>query len=129
MNMTGFLDTFQLMIAGYLFYAAFKGNGNLYNYPGVPKEKRAGMRKNLRKFYFWGGIIALLDTAASMLQSAMFTVNYTETGQEITQNFTIEALPFLTYDMLSTISLSLSIGLMLLFVILIIYTRKLQNDK
>ena len=121
------LDAFQLLIAVYLFYTAIKGSGTLYNFPGIPKKKQETVRKNLRIIYIIGGCIALLDGAFAMLQNDMFTLTYTEEETVITQNYTIEALPFLTYDMLRAFSFGCSIAMLVLLAVLFIYIRKQQN--
>ena len=92
----GLLDSFQLMVAVYLFYTAVKGRGTLYNFPEIPPEKKDLITGKLRLIYTAGGFISLLDWGASVLQNSMFTVNWTETGREITQNFTVGALPFIS---------------------------------
>lgn len=118
------LDAFQLLVAVYLFYVAVRGSGTLYNFPEVPKQKQESVRQVLRKIYFAGGCIALLDGAASMLQNSMFTAEYTENGVNITQNYTLDALPFITYRMLTTVSIVCTVAFVLLLAGVIIYTRK-----
>ena len=118
------LDAFQILVAAYLFYVAIKGSGTLYNFPEIPRKKKEAVRNTLRKLYALGGFISLIDGAASILQNSMFTVNYTENGAEITQNFTIPWLPFLTYDLLSTISFICTILIVALLIGIIVYIRK-----
>lgn len=118
------LDAFQLLIAVYLFYVAIKGSGTLYNFPTVPKKKQETVRQNLRKMYAAGGVISLLDGAASMLQNSMFSVEYTENGMEISQNYTIPALPFISYQFLSAFSFGCTVLFLLLLAGIVLYIRK-----
>ena len=119
-----FLDAFQFIVAGYLFYTVIKGSGTLYNFPDVPAAKKKSVHKNLRRFYLAGAVIALLDGLAAVLQNQMFTVNYTETGSVITQNFSIPWLPFLTYQMLSTFSLVCTVLFVALLIGVMVYVKK-----
>ena len=121
---TAGLDAFQLLVAAYLFYVAAKGSGTLYNFPTIPKKKQAEVRKNLRIVYAFGGLISLLDGAASMLQNSMFSVKESEAGVEIIQNYTIDVLPFITYDLLSKVSLGCTVIIVLMLFGVVIYTRK-----
>ena len=118
------LDAFQILVAAYLFYVSIKGSGTLYNFPEIPKKKQASVRGTLRKLYALGGFISLIDGAASILQNSMYTVEYTESGAEITQNFSIPGLPFITYDFLSDISLVCTILIVALLIGIIVYIRK-----
>lgn len=122
------LDAFQVLIAFYLFYTAIKGSGTLYNFPGIPKKKAEAVHRNLRIIYTAAGFISLLDGAVSMLENSMFTVNYTEEGAEIVQNYTIGALPFITYDLLRSISFGCIIAILILLAGLFIYVRKQQKN-
>lgn len=120
------LDAFQLLVAVYLFYVAIKGSGTLYNFPEIPKKKKEEVRQNLRKIYAVGGCISLLDGAASILQNSMFTVEYTEDSINVTQNFSIDGLPFISYDLLSAISVACTALIVLLLVGVIVYIRKIH---
>ena len=51
----------------------------------------------------------LSDFGICMLRNKMFTVEAAQEGVSITQNFTIDALPFLTYDLMNTVSRVLSL--------------------
>ena len=64
-----------------------------------------------------------------MLQNQMFTQTITENGVIIIQNFSIEVLPFLTYDMMSTISSALTLVIVLLLAGVVIWLRKLSHRK
>lgn len=119
-----FLDAFQLLIAAYLFYTALKGSGTLYNFPEVPKKKQSEVHRNLRIIYAVGGVIALIDGLASMVQNTMYRVTYTESSAEVTQVGTISGLSFLTYDMLSAISLVCTILIVALLIGTMIYVKK-----
>lgn len=120
------LDAFQLLIAAYLFYTAIKGSGTLYNFPEIPEEKREKTRQLLRKIFALCGAVALFDGCITMLQNSMFSVEYTETGAEVTQNFTIGALPFLSYSMLSVTSTVCSVIFVLILLGVIVYIRNMR---
>ena len=85
------------------------------------------MRLPLRLIYAIAGIIALVESAVCMLQNQMFTQTITENGVIIIQNFSIEVLPFLTYDMMSTISSALTLVIVLLLAGVVIWLRKLSH--
>ena len=61
-----------------------------------------------------------------MLQNSMYSVEYTENGPQITQNFTISALPFLSYSMLSTLSTICTVVFVMILVGVILYIRKMR---
>ena len=61
-----------------------------------------------------------------MLQNSMFSVEYTEAGEQVTQNFTIGVLPFLSYTMLSVISAFCTVAFVLILVGVVIYIRKMR---
>ena len=121
---SSFFDFFQLMLAVYLFYAAFNKNGSLYEFPGVPEEIVAYMKPRLRIMFLGAGCLALLDGGVSFLKNRMFTVVNTDGVQTITQNFEIDWLPFLSYSLLNTISTVLLVLLMGFFVFLFLWIRK-----
>lgn len=85
------------------------------------------VRLPLRLIYAIAGIIALVESAVCMLQNQMFTQTITENGVIIIQNFSIEVLPFLTYDMMSTISSALTLVIVLLLAGVVIWLRKLSH--
>lgn len=114
---TAFLDSFQLVIALYLFYIAFKGDGQMYRFGNLSEEQQAQVKKPLRIMYTICGFVALSEFGVSSLMSQMFTKTTAESGAVVmTQNFTISGMPFITYSFLSILSSVLSI---LVFVILI----------
>ena len=114
---TAFLDSFQLVIALYLFYIAFKGDGQMYRFGNLSEDQQAQVKKPLRILYTICGIVALSEFGICSLMNQMFTKTVAESGAvTITQNFTISRLPFITYSFLSVLSSILSI---LVFVILI----------
>ena len=120
-----FFDFFQLMLAVYLFYAAFNKNGSLYDFPGVPEEVAADMRPKLKTMFLCAGSVALLDGIISFLKNRMFTaVTDAATGvQTVTQNFEIAGLPFVSYRLLNGISSVLTLLLIGFFVFLFIWIR------
>ena len=120
-----FFDFFQLMLAVYLFYAAFNTKGGLYEFPGVDEEVAESMRPKLKAMFLSAGCVALLDGAVSFLRTQMFTVTTAENGvQTITQNFQIGGLDFISYRFLSGISSVLTLALIGFFVFLFIWIRR-----
>ena len=118
---TAFLDSFQLIVAFYLFYVSIKGSGQMYRFFDISEEDQMRVRLPLRLIYAIAGIIALVESAVCMLQNQMFTQTI------IIQNFSIEVLPFLTYDMMSTISSALTLVIVLLLAGVVIWLRKLSH--
>ena len=121
------LDSFQLIIAIYLFYVAIKGSGTLYRFGDLPEEEQVKVVPKLRLLYFLGGMIALIESAVCMLQNSMFTITQTESESQIIQNFQLEACPGLTYQHLSTISMALSFSIVALLVGIFIWLRTKAN--
>ena len=124
---TVFLDSFQLIVAGYLLYLAIKGQGKMYQFFDIPQADQPRVHKMLRTSYLVCGLLALLDAGFNMLQNTMFTQNILETGTTITQNFTVDSLPFIRYELLSTISSILTILIILILAGVFIYLRVLSN--
>ncbi len=124
---TVFLDSFQLIVAGYLLYLAIKGKGKMYQFFDIPQADQPRVHKMLRTSYLVCGLLALLDAGFNMLQNTMFTQNILETGTTITQNFTVDSLPFIRYELLSTISSILTILIILILAGVFIYLRVLSN--
>lgn len=98
------LDSFQLIVALYLFYVAIKGSGTMYRFFDLPEEYQHKTRTPLRIIYVVCGVLALLDAALSMLRSSMFTVAAVDGASVVTQNCTIPALPFLSYSFIEIAS-------------------------
>ena len=105
---SGFVDSLQLIIGIYLLYMGLKGENLGNRLSGVPDRQEVKEPRALRVLYIIGGVFALSDFAICMLRNNMFTVEQTQTGVSVTQNFTISALPFLTYDLMNSISKVLS---------------------
>ena len=124
---TVFLDSFQLIVAVYLLYLAIKGKGKMYQFFDIPQSEQPRVQKLLRRTYLICGLLALLDAAVNMLQNTMFTQNILETGTTITQNFTVESMPFINYELLSTISTVLTGLIILSLAGVFIYLRVLSN--
>ena len=124
---TVFLDSFQLIVAVYLLYLAIKGKGKMYQFFDIPQADQPRVHKMLRTSYLVCGLLALLDAGFNMLQNTMFTQNILETGTTITQNFTVDSLPFIRYELLSTISSILTILIILILAGVFIYLRVLSN--
>lgn len=124
---TMFLDSFQLIVAVYLLYLAIKGKGQMYNFFDIPKAEQPRIHKLLRTAYLVCGLLALLDAGANMLQNSMYTQQILESGTEITQNFTIASIPFLSYALLSTISTVLTCLIIAILVSVFVYLRIVSN--
>jgi len=120
-----FLDSFQLIVAGYLLYIAIKGSGTMYRFFDLPEREQPRIRKLLRTVYLVCGLLALLDAGANMLQNSMFTQQVLESGTTITQNFTLDGFSFVTYDLLSIVSTVLTCVIILALAITFIYLRSL----
>ena len=99
----------------------------MYRFFDISEEDKMRVRLPLRLIYAIAGIIALVESAVCMLQNQMFTQTITENGVIIIQNFSIEVLPFLTYDMMSTISSALTLVIVLLLAGVVIWLRKLSH--
>ena len=106
---TGFIDSFQLIIGIYLLYMAVKGENLENRLSGTPDKNEVKEPAALRVLYIVGAVFALSDFGICMLRNKMFTVEAAQEGVSITQNFTIDALPFLTYDLMNTVSRVLSL--------------------
>ena len=48
---TGILDSFQIVVALYLFYIAFKGSGQMYRFGDMDEETQQQIRTPLRLLY------------------------------------------------------------------------------
>lgn len=106
---TGFIDSFQLIIGIYLLYMGVKGENLENRLSGTPDKNEVKEPVALRVLYIVGAVFALSDFGICMLRNKMFTVEAAQEGVNITQNFTIDALPFLTYDLMNTVSRVLSL--------------------
>ena len=106
---TGFIDSFQLIIGIYLLYMGVKGENLGNRLSGTPDKNEVKEPAALRVLYIVGAVFALSDFGICMLRNKMFTVEAAQEGVNITQNFTIDALPFLTYDLMNTVSRVLSL--------------------
>ena len=106
---TGFIDSFQLIIGIYLLYMGVKGENLENRLSGTPDKNEVKEPAALRVLYIVGAVFALSDFGICMLRNKMFTVEASQEGVSITQNFTIDALPFLTYDLMNTVSRVLSL--------------------
>ena len=106
---TDFIDSFQLIIGIYLLYMGVKGENLENRLSGTPDKNEVKEPVALRVLYIVGAVFALSDFGICMLRNKMFTVEAAQEGVNITQNFTIDALPFLTYDLMNTVSRVLSL--------------------
>ena len=125
MSQYSLLDSFQLIVGLYLLYVAVKGSGQMYRFENVPADRQAAVRRKLRIFYAATAAVSLADFGVSYLMNTMFTVSAEGTETVITQNYTIPHLPFLTYDLLFTVSNILVIILVAMLVFAVV--RLLQN--
>ena len=62
------LDSFQLIVALYLFYVAIKGSGTMYRFFDLPEEYQHKTRTPLRIIYVVCGVLALLDAGSRRKQ-------------------------------------------------------------
>ena len=107
---TASLDSFQLIIGLYLLYVAIKGHGQMYRFGDLSEAAQERVRRPLRLLYLAAALVALGEFGVCSLQNSMFTRSVLEDGSvSIAQNFTVEALPFLTYGMLSAVSTVMTI--------------------
>ena len=88
------------------------------------EETQQQIRTPLRLLYAAGGLIALIEFGLCCLQNSMFTRTADETGVTIVQNYSIDALPFLSYDLLSVLSAVLTALLVGLLVFIFIWMRR-----
>ena len=114
------LDSFQLIVGLYLLYVAIKGNGQMYRFENVPQDRQPAVRRKLRIFYAAAAAVSLADFGVSYLMNTMFTVSAEDSERVITQNYTIKQFPFLTYDLLFTVSNVLSILLIAMLIFALI---------
>ncbi len=124
---TVYLDSFQLIVAVYLLYVAIKGNGQLYRFFDLSDRYRAFVRRPLRITYAFCGLISLADFGVSSLQSRMYTQSFVGEKVVITQNFKIDSLPFLTYDLLSLLSSVLTALLVVILIGIVVWLRALSK--
>ncbi|NLZ66250.1 MAG: hypothetical protein GX910_01095 [Clostridiaceae bacterium] len=121
---TGILDSFQLVVGLYLFYVAIKGSGQMYRFGDMDEKTQLQIRKTLRILYAVGGTLALAEFGLCALQNSMFTRTADESGVTITQNYSIEALPFLSYNLLSILIFSLTVLLVGLLAFIFLWMRR-----
>ena len=121
---TGILDSFQLVVGLYLFYVAIKGSGQMYRFGDMDEKTQLQIRKTLRCLYAVGGTLALAEFGLCALQNSMFTRTADESGVTITQNYSIEALPFLSYNLLSILIFSLTVLLVGLLAFIFLWMRR-----
>ena len=127
---TALLDSFQLIASFYFMYVAAKGHGQLYRFFDLSEHFQRQVLLPLRILYAVCGLICLADFGCSSLQSSMFTRELSGQAVTITQNYDLEALPFITYDLLSIISSVLTILLVLILVGILAWLRILsRRDK
>ncbi len=123
---TAFLDSFQLVIAIYLFYIAIKGDGQMYRFGNLSEEQQVKVKKPLRILYTVGGILALSEFGVCALQNQMFTREVAESGAvTMTQNFTVKGMDFLSYQLLSTLSTVLSLMVFALLIGIVVWLVRL----
>ena len=121
---TGILDSFQLVVGLYLFYVAIKGSGQMYRFGDMDEKTQLQIRKTLRILYAVGGTLALAEFGLCALQNSMFTRTADESGVTITQNYSIDALPFLSYNLLSILIFSLTMLLVGLLAFVFLWMRR-----
>ncbi|NLZ99439.1 MAG: hypothetical protein GX924_00160 [Clostridiaceae bacterium] len=121
---TGILDSFQLIVGLYLYYVAIKGSGQMYRFGDMDEETERHIRRPLRIIYTVGGTLALIEFGLCALQNSMFTRTVDESGISITQNYSIDVLPFLSYNLLSILIFSLTVLLVGLLVFVFVWMRR-----
>ena len=124
---SGFIDSFQLLIGIYLLYMGVKGENLGSRLSGVPDQNEVKEPRALRGLYIVGAVFALSDFALCYLRNSMFTVEQGEAGLSVTQNFTVSALPFLTYDLMNKVSNVLSLLALAVLVISSIWLFRLSS--
>lgn len=124
MTSTLLLDSFQLIVAIYLFYVAIKGEGQMYRFFDLSEKERPRVHKILRTCYFVCAFLALADAGVNMLQNTMFTQTISQNEILITQHFRLDAFPFITYQLLSVISAVLTVLIIVGLVGVLIYVRR-----
>lgn len=98
------LDSFQLIVALYLFYLVIKGDGPMYRFFDLPNDIQCKAKRTLRIIYLICGFLALIDAGLCILCNSMFSVVTTGGEVVITQNYFVSALPFLSYSFIETAS-------------------------
>lgn len=121
---TGILDSFQIVVALYLFYVALKGSGQMYRFGDMDEATQLQIRTRLRILYALGGLIALAEFGVCCLQNNMFTRTADAAGVTIVQNYSIPSLPFLSYELLSVVSAVLTALLVGLLAFIFIWMRR-----
>ena len=121
---TGILDSFQLIVGLYLYYVAIKGSGQMYRFGDMDEETERHIRRPLRIIYTVGGTLALIEFGLCALQNSMFTRTVDESGITITQNYSNDVLPFLSYNLLSILIFSLTVLLVGLLVFVFVWMRR-----
>ena len=64
---TALLDSFQLIVAGYLLYIAFKGNGQMYRFGNLSEADQAAVHKPLRILYAIGALLHWQNLGSPLL--------------------------------------------------------------
>lgn len=126
---TAHLDSFQLIVGLYLIYIAIKGSGQMYRFFDLSDHDQQRVKKPLRIIYCVCGLLALMDSGLCMLQNSMFTQTVTETTTVITQNYSIDSLPFLSFDFLNIVTSVLTILVICGLLAAFIWLRILSSRK
>ena len=127
MSQNSLLDSFQLIVGLYLLYVAVKGRGQMYRFENVPADRQESVRRKLRIFYAAAAAVSLADFGVSYLMNTMFTVSAEGAESVVTQNYTIPQLPFLTYDLLFTISSILNVILIAMLLLAVVRLLRTGN--
>ena len=110
METTVTFDSFQIIIGVYFLYVAFKGEGTLYNFQDIPKNKQPVLRKKLRIIYFICALIALAEGALCLWQAS-------------------QGYALLSARAVNNISLAMSGCIVIILVAVFAWLRKLANGK
>lgn len=125
---SSFLDSFQLIVAIYLFYIAIRGQGSMYRFFDLPEKSQKRVQKPLRIIYFVCALLALLDTTLSALQSSMFTVTFSGDVSTVVQNYELSAFSFLSYDLLNAAGYILTGAIVLLLCSVLLWLWHLRKS-
>ena len=120
-----FLNIFQLFIAIYLFYMAWKGDSTTFQIETLPKNDQLRTKRKLKILYVICGCIALSEFGVSILKNQMFAQTVSDSGTlTITQNFKIPGMSFISFRLLSMLSTILSILIFVMLIGIVIWIYK-----
>ncbi|MEG2699462.1 MAG: hypothetical protein RR951_11095 [Ruthenibacterium sp.] len=119
--MNGYMELFQLLMGGYVLFAAVTNSQKLFDFSALQCDNEQRMKHTVRIFYFVIGGVFLLDGGVGMLRYILFEMP-DPVLTEATRNF-------LSARLLQTINLSLMALTLVLIVALVVYVRKHSTRK